>query len=328
MSEIELVGVGNAIVDVISQASEDFIQQLRLNKGTMTLVDAEQAEKIYNRMGPGLEMSGGSAANTLAGFASLGGRGGYIGKVANDQLGEVFRHDIQSIGVRYDTAPLENHDPTARCLVLVTPDAERTMCTYLGASPWLAPEDLNKNMISEAAITYLEGYLFDRTRAQQAFRTAAQVAHAAGKKVALTLSDPFCVERHRDAFLDLVSDHIDILFANEKEIKSLYQVDTFEKAAERVKGHCEVACLTRSEKGSLILSGDNSFDIAAAKPERIADTTGAGDLYAAGFLFGYIRNRPLPECGHIASVCAAEVLAHMGARPEKNLADLIKDKAA
>jgi sugar/nucleoside kinase (ribokinase family) len=262
----------------------------------------------------------------MAGFASLGGRGGYIGKVANDQLGSVFRHDIKATGVHFDTAALTDGPPTARCLIMITPDAQRTMCTFLGASVWIAPSDLDEEMIKNAQVTYLEGYLFDRPRAQQTFRRAAEIAHAAGKKVALTLSDPFCVERHRREFLDLVQGHVDILFANELEILSLYQTEEFDKAAWHVRGHCEIAALTRSAKGSLIVTANDMLEITAEPVTEIVDTTGAGDLYAAGFLFGLTRGRPLAQCGRIASVVAAEAISHLGARPEKNLAELLQEK--
>lgn len=326
---VDIVGIGNAIVDVLSKTEEQFLQENRLNKGAMTLIEEDQAEGLYRKMGPGTEMSGGSAANTIAAFAAMGGKAGYIGKVSNDQLGNVFRHDICAAGVRFTTQPLEDGPSTARCLILITPDAQRTMCTYLGACVWIAPSDLDEAMIAEAGITYLEGYLFDRPRAKQTFRRAAEVAHAAGKKVALSLSDSFCVERHRDEFLDLVENHIDILFANESEILALYKTDDFELATTQVRGHCELAAITRSEKGSVIVTAAADPVIVPAAPvENVVDTTGAGDMYAAGFLFGLTRNLPLAECGYLGSLAASEVISHVGARPQSDLAALVSLRKA
>lgn len=323
---LDLVGIGNAIVDVLSKTEDAFLKVHRLNKGTMTLIESEQAEDLYEKMGPGVSISGGSAANTIAAFASLGGNCGYIGKVAYDQLGEVFRHDIRAAGVKFDTPVLEDGPPTARCLIFITPDAQRTMCTFLGASVWIAPSDLDEALIQSAQITYLEGYLFDRSRAKQAYYKASELAHAAKRKVALSLSDPFCVERHREEFLDLVSGHVDILFANEAEIMSLYEADNFDDAVHQVRGHCEVACLTRGEKGSLIIAGEETIEVPAEPVTKVVDTTGAGDLYAAGFLYGYVRDKSFAECGRIASVAAGEVIQQVGARPQKSLARILQDK--
>jgi sugar/nucleoside kinase (ribokinase family) len=326
---VEIVGIGNAIVDVLSKADEAFLQDNRLNKGSMMLIEEAQAEALYQKMGPGTAMSGGSAANTIAAFSAMGGRAGYIGKVSNDQLGHVFRHDICASGVRFTTAPLEDGPATARCLILITPDAQRTMCTYLGACVWIAPSDLDEPMIAEAGVTYLEGYLFDRPRAKQTFRRAAEVAHAAGKKVALSLSDAFCVERHRDEFLDLVENHVDILFANESEIMALYKTEDFDRAVWQVREHCELAALTRSEKGSVIVTPQADPVVVPAVPvTRVVDTTGAGDMYAAGFLFGHVRGMPLAECGYLGSLAAAEVIAHVGARPQTDLAALVSRRKA
>lgn len=326
---LDIIGIGNAMVDVLSQAEEDFLRDNSLSKGAMTLIEAEQAEALYARMGPGTEMSGGSAANTIAAFASLGGRAGFIGKVANDQLGKVFRHDIRASGVVFDTPALDDGAPTGRCLVLITPDAQRTMCTFLGAAVWISPADLDEEVIANAKMLYLEGYLFDRPRAKQTFRRAAEVAHAAGKKVALTLSDSFCVERHRDEFLDLIQGHVDVLFANEAEILSLYKAQNFDEAVYQARQNCEIAALTRSERGSVIVTKDSAIE-AAAEPvvPAVVDTTGAGDLYAAGFLYGYTRSMPLAQCARIGSIAAAEVLSHVGARPQKNLAKLLQEKKA
>ena len=325
---LDLVGIGNAIVDVLSKTGDDFLRANKINKGTMTLIEADQAEALYAKMGPGLEVSGGSAANTVSAFASMTGKAGYIGKVANDQLGGVFRHDIRAIGVAFDTPALEDGPPTARCLILITPDAQRTMCTFLGACVWIAPSDLNEEMIKNAKVTYLEGYLFDRPRAKQTFRKASEIARGASKKVALTLSDPFCVDRHRDEFLDLVKNGTDILFANEAEIMALYKVDAIDDAIRMARENCQLSIITRSAKGSLIISGNDTFEVAAEPVSQVVDTTGAGDMYAAGFLYGYTRGKTLPECGRAASVVAAEVICHVGARPQIDLAKLLREKKA
>ncbi len=321
---IDVVGIGNAIVDVISQADDAFLAEHDLAKGTMTLIDAARAEALYAAMGPGIEMSGGSAANALAGLASLGGKGAFIGKVRNDQLGGIFRHDIRANGLIFETSAATEGAPTARSLIFVTPDAQRTMNTYLGAAVSLGPGDLDAKLIAGAKITYLEGYLWDAPAAKEAFVQAARIAHKAGRKVSLTLSDPFCVERHRDSFLTLVQDHVDVLFANEIEICSLYRVKDFDAALQKVRGHCEVAVLTRSGHGAVILSGEEVHVVDAAPVARVVDSTGAGDLYAAGFLFGYTRGRNLHDCGRIGAIAAAEVISHFGARPEVSLAGLVE----
>jgi len=325
MSElrIDVLGIGNAIVDVIARADESFLGEHELPKGGMTLIDSDRAHRLYEAMGPAIEMSGGSVANTMAGLASLGGRGAFVGKLRNDQLGGIFRHDIQATGVEFETPSAMSGLPTARCLVFVTEDAQRTMATFLGASTELGPDDLDHRQIAQAKVTYLEGYLWDAPAAKQAFVEAAKAAHEAGNRVALSLSDGFCVDRHRDSFLDLVANHVDILFANEDEITKLYRVDTFDDALQHVRGHCEVAALTRSERGSLVLSGEEVHVVDAATPERLADTTGAGDLYAAGFLFGFTQGYSLPDCGRLGAAAAAEVISHVGARPEMPLENLI-----
>jgi len=323
----DVVGVGNAIVDVLGQADEAFLGAHGLEKGAMTLVDAGRIETLYGAMGPAVEMSGGSAANTLAGIASLGGRGAYIGKVANDQFGRVFDHDLRKIGVDYRSRPVNGAAaPTARCLVFVTPDAQRTMQTFLGISVELGPDDIDPEAIGGAAVTYLEGYLFDREPAKEAFVKAAEIAHAAGRKVALTLSDPFCVDRHRASFQHLVQGHVDIVFANEAEIKSLYQKETFDDAVDAIRGHCDIAALTRSEQGSVVVAGKDYHRVAAEPVSQVVDTTGAGDLYAAGFLYGLTQGYELPTCARIGSIAAAEVIRHFGARPETSLAALVKQK--
>ncbi len=325
---LDVVGIGNAIVDVLSKTDDDFLHNNGIRKGTMTLVEAAQAEALYAKIGPGMEVSGGSAANTAAALASLGSKAGFIGKVAHDQLGSVFRHDIQAAGVTFETAPLVKGVPTARCMVLITPDAQRTMNTYLGACVYLSPEDLDEEMISGAQVTYLEGYLFDRDNAKRAFYKAAQMAHKAKRKVALSLSDPFCVDRHREEFIELVNDHVDILFANEAEIMSLYKANDFEAAISAARVQSELCAITRSEKGSVIVKDGETIEIKAEPVAKVVDTTGAGDLYAAGFLHGYTSNRDLKTCGRMASVAAGEIIAQVGARPQRSLADLLKAKDA
>lgn len=325
---LDLVGIGNAIVDVLSKTVDDFLAANKINKGTMTLIEAEQAEALYAKMGPGMEISGGSAANTVAAFSSMSGKAGYIGKVANDQLGNVFRHDIKASGVAFETPALEDGPPTARCLILITPDAQRTMCTFLGACVWIAPSDLDEEMIKNAKVTYLEGYLFDRDRAKQTFRKACDISHGAGKKVSLTLSDPFCVERHRAEFLDLVTGGVDILFANEAEIFSLYETHDLNEALVRTREACHLSVITRSEKGSIIVTDKDVIEVRAEPVAEVVDTTGAGDMYAAGFLYGYTQGRALQDCGRIASIAAAEVISHVGARPQADLRRLLQEKKA
>jgi sugar/nucleoside kinase (ribokinase family) len=320
--ELDVVGIGNALVDVLTHAEEGFLARQSLVKGTMQLVDEPRARELYDAMGPGVEMSGGSAANTVVGVASFGGQAHYVGKVRDDQLGEVFGHDLRATGVGYDTPRATEGPPTGRCLILVTPDAQRTMSTFLGASVGLGPGDIDKGLIARGKILYLEGYLFDPPEAQEAFRAAAAMAHGAGRKVSLTLSDPFCVGRHRKAFLDLVEHHVDILFANEAEICALYEVGDFDAALARVRGHCEIAALTRSAKGSVLVGGGRVHTVAAHPVEAVVDTTGAGDLYAAGVLYGLSRGLDLPTCGRLGSLAAAEVITHVGARPMVPLAQL------
>ncbi|MDJ0937982.1 MAG: adenosine kinase [Kiloniellales bacterium] len=321
----DVVGIGNAIVDVLTQADDALVDAQGLPKGSMTLIDGHRAEDLYAQMGPAREISGGSAANTLAGVAALGGRAAFIGKVRNDQLGGIFRHDIRAAGVHFETPPATSGPPSGRCLIFVTPDAQRTMATFLGAANELGPDAVDPEVIAAAKVTYMEGYLFDRPAAKEAFIRAAEIARGAGRKVSLTLSDPFCVERHRAAFRDLVEHHIDILFANEQEICALYEVGDFDAALQAVRQHCEVAALTRSEHGSVVLAGDEVHVVDAAPLDRLVDTTGAGDLYAAGFLFGYTRGDSLYDCGRIGAIAAAEVISHFGARPEVDLARHLED---
>lgn len=321
-TRFDVIGVGNAIVDVIATADDAFLGQHGIEKGAMTLIDEARAKAIYGAMGPGQEVSGGSAANTLAGVASLGGRGAYIGKVADDQLGEIFAHDLRAIGVDYSTAPLTGGPATARCLILVTPDAQRSMNTFLGASTLFSGEDVDAERIADAQITYLEGYLFDRDEAKAAFVAAAQIARKAGRKVALTLSDPFCVDRHRASFRELIAGHVDVVFANEVELKSLYQTEDFDAALAQIRAETRIAAITRSEKGAVIVSGEESVAVPADPVETLVDTTGAGDLFAAGFLLGLARGADLETCGRLGVLAAAEVISHVGARPLESLARL------
>ena len=318
----DVVGIGNAIVDVLVQADDAFLTDHGLHKGTMALVDEAQAERLYGAVGPGLETSGGSAANTLAGIAQLGGRAAFIGRVRDDQLGAIFSHDIRSVGARFSTPAAGSGPSTARCLILVTPDAQRTMCTYLGASVQLDPADLDLDLVAQARVLYLEGYLWDSDAAKQAFLAAAAVARAHGGEVALSLSDAFCVDRHRASFQELVDGHVDLLFANEMEITSLYEADSFEAAVEQVRGRCRIAALTRSEQGSVVLSGEQSFPIPPYRLGPLLDTTGAGDLYASGFLRGYTRGDSLERCGQLGSLCAGQVVTQLGPRPQASLVDL------
>lgn len=321
-TRFDVIGIGNAIVDVLAHADDGFLAENGLSKGTMTLIDAETAEALYEKMAPALECSGGSAANTIAGLASLGGRGAFIGKVNQDQLGAIFRHDIRALGIAFETPPAVDGPATARCLVFVTPDAQRTLQTYLGACVELGPADIDPSLIAAARVTYLEGYLWDRPEAKEAFVKAATVAHQADRQVALSLSDPFCVDRHRAEFLDLVEHHVDIVFANEHEIISLYQVAHFDDALQAVRGKCAVAALTRSEKGSVVVAGDE-VHVLDAEPAQVVDTTGAGDAYAAGFLFGLTQGMPLVEAARVGGIAAAEVIGHVGARPEAPLSGLV-----
>ena len=319
----DVVGIGNAIVDVLVQADDDLIDNFELTKGTMALVDEAQAERLYASVGPGLETSGGSAANTLAGVAQLGGRAGFIGRVRNDQLGGIFTHDIRSVGARFDTPAATEGPSTARCLILVTPDAQRTMCTYLGASVGLDPADLDLDMVAQAKVLYLEGYLWDSDEAKAAFIAAAEVARAHGGEVALSLSDAFCVERHRESFQELVDGHVDILFANEMEITALYKANSFEEAADQVRGRCKLAALTRSEQGSVVLNGAGTHSVAPFQLGPLLDTTGAGDLYAAGFLHAYTQGQSVDECGRLGSLCAGQVVTQLGPRPQGSLKQLV-----
>jgi len=321
--DLDVVGIGNALVDVITHADDGFLVEQGLVKGSMNLIDSERALSLYRAMGAGVEMSGGSAANTMTGIASFGGRGAYIGKVADDQLGEVFAHDLRAEGVAYRNPLADVGVPTGRCLVLVTPDAQRTMNTFLGVSSTLGPEDVDEELVASGSVVYLEGYLFDRPPSKEAYHKAAEVAHAAGGKVSLTLSDSFCVERHRSDFFELVEHKVDLLFANESELLALYQVDDFDDALQAVRGHCEVAAITRGKAGSIVVSGDEVHVVGAHDVAQVVDTTGAGDLYAAGFLYGWTHREPLADCARLGSLAAAEVIVHVGARPLVPLRTLV-----
>ncbi|MBS0520386.1 MAG: adenosine kinase [Proteobacteria bacterium] len=318
----DVLGIGNAIVDVISHADDAFLARHKLAKGSMMLIDEGRADALYADMGPGIEVSGGSCGNTMAGVASFGGKGAYIGKVRNDQLGAVFAHDLRSIGVSFDTPQATSGPATARCLILVTPDAQRTMNTFLGACTGLGPNDIDPKLVGAAQVTYVEGYLWDAPEAKKAVLKAFDAAHAAGRLVSITLSDAFCVDRYRDEFRALIRDKVDILFGNESEIKSLYQVDSFEAALEATRKDAKIAALTRSEKGSVIVKGDETHAVPAAPVAKVIDTTGAGDLYAAGFLHGFTHGKPLGECARLGGIAAAEIISHVGARPETALRDL------
>lgn len=320
--EVDVTGIGNALVDVLSHEDDAFVERLGVPKGSMTLIDEERSAEIYERMGPAVEMSGGSAANTVVGVASLGGRARYLGKVRDDQLGKVFVHDLRAAGVRFDTPVATTGPSTGCCLVVVTPDAQRTMSTYLGASVRFGPDDVSPEVVAAGRVLYLEGYLFDPPEAQEAFRVAARYAHDAGRTVSATLSDSFCVERHREAFLDLVEHHVDLLFANEAEILALYRTDDLGEAIYGLRRHGAIAAVTRSAAGSVVVTGDEVIEVPAHPVDRVVDTTGAGDLYAAGFLFGFSRGVDLAACGALGSLAAAEVISHLGARPATSLAEL------
>jgi sugar/nucleoside kinase (ribokinase family) len=323
-SQFDVVAVGNAIIDVLASVPDQTLIDENITKAAMTLIDEARADHLTAVFTDAVVAAGGSAANTMTGVASLGGRAGYIGKVADDALGGRFTKEFRDAGVAFDTPPRPGRPGTARCLIAVTPDGQRSMNTYLGASTLLDADDIDAALIQAGAITFLEGYLFDRDEAKAAFVKAAEIAQAAGRKTALTLSDTFCVERHRDSFRHLVAGHIDILFANEHEILSLYETADLSAALERAREHCPIVAVTRSEKGSLIAAGDERFEISPAPVARVVDTTGAGDLYAAGFLFGLARELSLTMCGALASLAAGEVIGHMGPRPETNLAALAR----
>lgn len=322
----DVLGIGNAIVDVIARAEDDFLIKQNMQKGGMALIDEGRAKGIYEAMGPATESSGGSAANTIAGVASFGAKAAFVGKTRDDNLGKVFAHDIRALGVGFDTPQAADGPATACCYIMVTPDGERTMNTYLGAAQNLTPADIDPKQIGDAAITYLEGYLWDPPHAKEAFIKASKAAHDAGRMVALTLSDAFCVGRYRDEFLKLMRDKtVDLVFANEAELKSLYETADFDTAVSVLQKDAKLAVVTRSEKGCVVVSKDGTKAVPAAPVENVIDTTGAGDLFAAGFLFGLARGRDHVACGKLGALAAAEVIQHMGARPAVSLKALAQE---
>jgi sugar/nucleoside kinase (ribokinase family) len=322
----DVAAIGNAIVDVIAPSTDAFLDEQSLVKGTMQLIDAERAEVLYAAMAAGLEASGGSAGNTVAGVASLGGTAAYIGKVASDQLGEVFTHDLRAQGVHFETSPMDGGPATARSLINVTPDGQRTMSTFLGVAGLLSKDDIDEAVIRDSAITYLEGYLFDPPPAREAFDRAADAARSAGRKLAITLSDVFVVERWRNDLLDFLSAKAHLVFANEAELKALFETDDFEEAADRVRTLVPMAAVTRGELGSVVYEGGKAWEVPACAVEQVIDTTGAGDQYAAGFLFGLANGRALDDCARLGALAAAEVIGHYGPRPLVSLKDLAAEK--
>ncbi|MFC3071262.1 adenosine kinase [Phenylobacterium soli] len=322
----DVAAIGNAIVDVIAPAEDDFITGQGLTKGAMMLVDQDQSAALYAKMAAGVETSGGSAANTIAGLASFGGKGAFLGKVADDQLGGVFTHDMRAIGAHFANAPLAGGPATAVSMINVTPDGQRTMCTYLGASTQFTDEDVDAAVIEGAKIAYLEGYLFDAEPARRAFAKAAALAHGSGRMIALTLSDSFVVERHRGALLGFIENQVDLLFANEAEVTALFETSSFDEAVNALRERVTLAAVTRSEHGSVILTKGERLTVAAEPVEKVVDTTGAGDQYAAGFMFGLARGRPLQLCGKLGSLAAAEVISHYGPRPQVSLKELAASK--
>ena len=318
---VDVVALGHPLVDVLAHETEDVVARARVERGAMTMVDAARSDEIYAQLGPAQETSGGSAANTAVGVAAFGGHAAFIGRIADDAFGKVFAHDLRGAGVEFDVPPATDGSATGRCLVIVGSDAERTMCTYLGAGAEIDPRDVDADRISNSMVTYLEGYLWDGEAAKDAIRRAASLARAAGRKVALTLSDPFCVERNRSEFLELIRSDVDLLFANEQEISMLYGADDFDEAAERVAAHCDIAALTRGADGSVVVAGGRRYDIPADPVAAVIDTTGAGDLYAAGVLYGFTHGHDPATCGRLGSLAAAEVISHLGARPEASLVD-------
>ncbi|MGA1461383.1 MAG: adenosine kinase [Ilumatobacteraceae bacterium] len=307
--------IGNALVDVLATVDEGFLVRENIVKGSMNLVDIKRSKHLHSLVNSRTEMSGGSAANTAYGLASLGGKAGFIGKISADRLGDSFSHDLDTVGVKFFPGVTCETEDTGRCLIVVTPDGNRTMNTFLGAASLLDAADISKTAVQSAAVVFLEGYLFDKDAAKEAFRTAAEYAHAAGRKVALTLSDSFCVDRHRADFLALVKNDIDILFSNEDELKALYQVDSINDGLHQLRDNCEFAAVTRNEHGSVVIDGDEVVIIDAEPVESVVDATGAGDMYAAGFIYGFVRGKPIEQCGKIGSIVASEVITHMGPRP-------------
>ena len=324
--EFDALCIGNAIVDVLARTEDDFLVAEGLHKGTMHLIDAERAASLYAHMGPAIEASGGSAGNTAAGIASLGGRAAFVGKVANDLLGDVYEHDMRATGVHFATSRLADGAPTARSMILITPDGERTMNTFLGACQALGPADIDEAVVSAAAITYLEGYLWDPPEAKEAFRRAAAIAHAAGRKVSLTLSDPFCVDRFRSEFLGLMRDGtIDILFANDSELRSLYETASLDAALAALAGDCPLSAVTVGPEGAIVVSRDGASKVSATPVNSVVDLTGAGDLFASGFLFGIARDMDNVDAARLGALAAAEVIGHIGPRPAVSLRDIARE---
>ncbi len=318
-SEFDVLCIGNAIVDVIARVDDGFVNRHGLVKGSMNLIDEERAELLYGDMGQAVEVSGGSAGNTAAGVASLGGKAAYFGKVKADQLGAIFRHDMRAQGVSFESQAATEGPATARSFILVTPDGERTMNTYLGACVNLTTADVEADVVEAAQVTYMEGYLWDRPEAKEAFKLAAKIARAKGRMTSITLSDSFCVERHRDSFLDLIRNDIDIVFANESEIKSLYKTQNFDGAMQAIAQDCGIAVLTRSAAGCVVVKGQEVHAVPAYPVSKVVDVTGAGDLFAAGFLYGFTNGKGLAASAQLGALAAAEVISHIGARPEINL---------
>jgi sugar/nucleoside kinase (ribokinase family) len=318
----DVLTIGNAIVDVIAKVEDDFVTRENLVKGSMNLIDETRAETLYAHMGPATEVSGGSAGNTAAGIASFGARAAYFGKVRDDQLGRIFSHDMTAQGVHFASEPATEGPATARSFILVTPDGERTMNTYLGACVNLDPSDIDASVVRDTRVTYMEGYLYDKPAAMEAFREASRVARSANRLTSITLSDSFCVERHRAEFLDLIRRQIDIVFANETELKSLYQTQNYAGAVDAIRKDCAVAVLTRSEKGSMVVRGNETVEVQAHHVKQVMDVTGAGDLYASGFLYGFTRDFDLARCARLGGLAAAEVISHVGARPLVSLREL------
>ena len=321
--QFDVVGIGNALVDVIAHADDSFIGKHELVKGSMTLVDTDRALYLYRALGGAVEMSGGSAANTMCGVASFGGTAAYIGKVSDDDLGQVFGHDCRAVGVQFRPGAPSPDTPTGRCIIVVTPDAQRTMNTYLGVSSLLSPSDIDADTVALGDVLYMEGYLYDRPEAKEAFRYAARVAHANDRLVSLTLSDSFCVDRHRGDFRALVTDEVDLLFGNEAELMSLYEVDSMDEALSAVRRDCSLAVITVGADGCMVVTADDVLHAPAQPVDQVLDTTGAGDLFAAGFLYGYTRRRPLEDCAHFGAIAAAEVISHVGPRPLVELRTLL-----
>ena len=322
----DVAGLGSAIVDIIARCDDAFLAAQGLEKGTMRLIDAEAAARLYGEIGAAVEVSGGTVPNSCVGVASFGGKAAFMGKIANDQFGEIFAHDLRAAGVSFAANPVAGSAPTARCLILVTPDGERTMNTHLGAAAELSEREVDADLIRASKTLYLEGYSFDGPPAKAAFYEAAKIARDAGAAVALTLSDPFCVERHRQSFLDFIKSGVNLLFANERELLTLYETGDLTQACTRLRADCALSAVTRGANGSLILTPERVLEIEAEPVARVVDTTGAGDLYAAGFLFGRARGLDLRVCGRLASIAAAEIISHIGPRPETSLAELARQR--